>query len=116
MENSYLKLINDTFGDPKKVTSEKLRAFQSEVLKEVFTLRALMESENPEEREAALNKGVELKTLLENQMKSLSETLGLTPSDALIVADVITGYSQRKENTAVSESPRKEKKTINLVG
>jgi hypothetical protein len=118
MNNQNLKLLQDTFGDLSQVSTEKLRAFQSEIAREVFKLQALLESDNPEKRAEAIQQGETLKALLEEQMKSICEKLGLTPSDACAIAEVITGYKERKEKQKIAdnESGRKDKKTINLIG
>lgn len=118
MNNQHLKLLQDTFGDLSQVTTEKLQAFQSEIAREVFKLQALLESGTPEKRAEAVKQGETLKALLEDQMKNISEKLGLTPSDAKAVAEVITGYKERKEKQKIAdnESGKKDKKTINLIG
>ncbi len=118
MNNEHLKLLQDTFGDLSQVTTEKLRAFQTEITREILKLQTLLGSENPEDRAEAVRQGKALRSLLDNQMKSVGETLGLTPSEANIVAEVITGYRKRKEKKKIAnkENPIKDKKIINLIG
>ena len=109
MNNEYIKLVNNTFGDLNALSSEKLDAFQREILREVFTLRNLIE--NPEKQEEALERGVALKALLDKQKQELIEKLGLSPEELKMVAELITGYT--RQNKSVS---KKNKKLINLVG
>ena len=108
MNKRYEKLINDTFGDLATLTSEKMQAFQREILREVFNLRSLVESENPEKQAEGLEKGKALKALLDRQRESISEKLGLTPEEIRVVAELITGYKKT--------ATKKHKNIINLVG
>jgi len=113
MTNQYKNLINDVFGDLSAVTTEKLQAFQREILREVFTLRSLIESDSPEKRAEALERGKILKELLDGKKQAIQEKLGLTPEGMKTVADLITGYSQER---AATQKKVKNKKIINLAG
>ncbi|MES2273083.1 MAG: hypothetical protein V4487_02695 [Chlamydiota bacterium] len=89
----FEKLLQETFSDLQNLTPDKLQGLIQETMKVFSTLQEKIHSNDPKEREEALNIALALKESLQTQAESVCEKMGLDPSQLSAFAENATNFS-----------------------
>lgn len=126
MNNDYINMLKETLSDASKITPEKVKVLVDETVNMLTSLKTQMSSEDPEQRQKALDTSFELKRALDVQMQSICQMTGLDLSQINTMAQEMAknpGNSEaffeqlaapRQESVM---DPEKAKKTkLRLIG
>lgn len=86
MNNKYLDVLKETLSDASSITPEKLSVLLDETVKMLTSLKGQMTSDDPEQRQRALESSLELKQALEAQMQAICKMTGLDPEQMKAIA------------------------------
>lgn len=124
MTQPYLETLKETFAHPEAFSAEKLQSLVGETMEYFQNLQQKFQSEDPKEREKAMDAALEMKEALEAQMESLCQSLGIDPSQ---LAQVAKEFSKTEEEKVALKAMKEQfgdekekarsskKKTVNLV-
>lgn len=73
-------------ANPAQMTGDKLKSFVDETMQYFQELQEMLKSEDAEKKTEALQKALEVKQHLEEQMKAISKMTGMTPEQLLAYA------------------------------
>lgn len=125
MTQNYRNLLKETFSNPTSLTPEKLGQVVEESMKYFQDLQAKLASEDPKDREAAMNDSMELRELLEQQMAALCESTGLDPAQLSALTDdpnmspqdqAVMDEVRTRLQTLMPKPKPKKKPTVKIVG
>jgi phage terminase small subunit len=77
--NDYLTALNEAFGTEDALNPAKLMAFSGATMKFFQELQKKLASDNPAEKEAAMNEAKTMKSALEEKVKKLCDKWGIDP-------------------------------------
>lgn len=89
MTNSYLSSLQEILSGGAQINPEKIKAFVDETVKMLTSLKTQMVSEDPDQRQKALETSLELKKALDTQMESFYKSTGLDPAQMQTMAQEI---------------------------
>ena len=81
MNENFITKLQETFGDLKQLSPEKLKSLVQETLGVFETLQVKLVSKDPAEREEGLRMAMQLKEAFEKQAEKICTSVGMSPSE-----------------------------------
>ena len=93
MTLQFEKLIEETFSDLQNISVEKFQGLIQETMKVFTALQEKMKSEDPKEREEAMQAALSLRETLQQQAESICKKLGMNPEQLTSFAETPANFS-----------------------
>lgn len=86
MTTNYIESLNDIFEGPTPPSRDKLLRLADEMVAFCHTMKEKINSEDPVQKEAALQETLEIKQLIESKLEALCATTGMNLEELTALA------------------------------